>query len=166
MKQWPEAKRNYRFTFCWKTNSQAEELRYQPRTGKNVDTVMDTIKPMLAGGGGGEMSHAWNKLFTIIQDPLLDRVSCCTRLSLQTALKDAFMLNNSTTHGIDCLRGLSGTAWKRALEMLKAPSEVMIPRKPTTGRDLNSISFDICRQGRPHKRKTGRKQPDFCQEKR
>lgn len=46
---------------------------------------------------GGEMSHAWNKLFTIIQDPLLDRVSCCARLSLQTVLKDAFMLNNSTT---------------------------------------------------------------------
>lgn len=78
-----------------------------------MDTVTDTIKPMLAGGGGGgEMSHAWNKLFTIIQDPLLDRVSCCTRLSLQTALKDAFMLNNSTTHGIDCLRGLSGSLEK------------------------------------------------------
>lgn len=96
---------------------------------------------------GGEMSHAWNKLFTIIQDPLLDRVSCCTRLSLQTVLKDAFTLNNSTTtHGIDCLRGLSGTVWRRTLDMLKAPSEVIIPRKSTTGRDVNRISFGICRK--------------------
>lgn len=55
------------------------------------------------------MSHprkVWNKLVTAVQYRLVDRASYCTTLSLQLALKDAFMLNKSrATCAIDCPRG-------------------------------------------------------------
>lgn len=71
------------------------------------------------------MSHprkVWNKLVTAIQYRLVDRASYCITLSLQVALKDAFMLNNSrATHAIDCPRRPVRTCQERNSGVPKCP---------------------------------------------